>query len=133
MSRPAGVALEPFLRELFDTFDLDPKASFKISGEQIDGGFTLDSECSMTGSTCASCCAQASPCCDDRHAGAGPRPSIRLSTSVGALGRLAFGGRVWQKLDRFVLEHCTNFEAAAESGDVAAKRRQVEVVLALDR
>jgi hypothetical protein len=42
--RPRGFALEPFLRDLFDTFDLDPKASFKISGEQIDGGFTLDSE-----------------------------------------------------------------------------------------
>lgn len=42
--RPRGFELEPFLRDLFDTFDLDPKASFRISGEQIDGGFTLDSE-----------------------------------------------------------------------------------------
>jgi hypothetical protein len=42
--RPRGFALEPFLRDLFDMFDLDPKASFKITGEQIDGGFTLDGE-----------------------------------------------------------------------------------------
>ena len=42
--QPRGFALEPFLRDLFNLFDLDPKASFKISGEQIDGGFTLDSE-----------------------------------------------------------------------------------------
>jgi hypothetical protein len=42
--QPRGFALEPLLRELFDTFDLDPKASFKIAGEQIDGGFTLDGE-----------------------------------------------------------------------------------------
>jgi hypothetical protein len=39
-----GFAPEPLLRLLFDAFDLDPKASFKISGEQIGGGFTLDSE-----------------------------------------------------------------------------------------
>ena len=39
-----GFALEPFLRHVFDAFDLDPKASFKITGEQIDGGFTLDGE-----------------------------------------------------------------------------------------
>ncbi len=41
---PRGLALEPFLRDLFDSFDLDPKASFRITGEQIDGGFTLDME-----------------------------------------------------------------------------------------
>jgi len=37
-----GFAFEPFLRDLFDTFDLDPKASFKPRGEQVDGGLTLD-------------------------------------------------------------------------------------------
>jgi len=36
-----GFDFESFLKELFDTFDLDPKASFKVEGEQIDGGFTL--------------------------------------------------------------------------------------------
>jgi hypothetical protein len=39
-----GFALEPFLRELFDTFDLDPKASFRVTAEQVDGGFSLDHE-----------------------------------------------------------------------------------------
>jgi hypothetical protein len=39
-----GYALEPLLRDVFDAFDLDPKASFKVVGEQIDGGFTLDNE-----------------------------------------------------------------------------------------
>jgi Restriction endonuclease len=37
-----GYALEAFLNELFMMFDLDPKASFKIIGEQIDGAFTFD-------------------------------------------------------------------------------------------
>lgn len=37
-----GYQLERLLRELFDVFDLDPKAAFKIEGEQIDGGFTLN-------------------------------------------------------------------------------------------
>jgi hypothetical protein len=41
---PRGFALEPFLRDLFDAFDLNPKASFRITGEQIDGGFSLDME-----------------------------------------------------------------------------------------
>lgn len=39
-----GFALEPLLRGLFDVFDLDPKASFRVTGEQIDGGFSLDQE-----------------------------------------------------------------------------------------
>lgn len=39
-----GFALEGLLRDLFDCFDLDPKASFRIVGEQIDGGFSLDQE-----------------------------------------------------------------------------------------
>jgi hypothetical protein len=38
-----GYILEKILRELFDLFDLDPRASFKVIGEQIDGGFTFDS------------------------------------------------------------------------------------------
>lgn len=37
-----GYKLEPVLRELFELFDLDPKASFKIVGEQIDGAFTFE-------------------------------------------------------------------------------------------
>jgi len=37
-----GFTLERVMRELFTLFDLDPKASFRIVGEQIDGGFTFD-------------------------------------------------------------------------------------------
>lgn len=37
-----GRLFEPFLRELFDIFDLAPRGDFRIVGEQIDGGFTLD-------------------------------------------------------------------------------------------
>lgn len=37
-----GTALESFLRELFKLFDLDPRAAFRITGEQIDGSFVLD-------------------------------------------------------------------------------------------
>ncbi len=37
-----GHQLEKFLNELFLFFDLDPKSSFKITGEQIDGSFTFD-------------------------------------------------------------------------------------------
>jgi hypothetical protein len=37
-----GYALEDLLKDLFDAFDLDPKASFRVSGDQVDGGFTLD-------------------------------------------------------------------------------------------
>ncbi|RMD67035.1 hypothetical protein D6817_02710 [Candidatus Pacearchaeota archaeon] len=36
-----GYELEKLLNELFALFDLDPKASFKLSGEQIDGAFTF--------------------------------------------------------------------------------------------
>lgn len=38
-----GYRLEKVLRELFTLFDLDPKASFKVTGEQIDGAFTFQS------------------------------------------------------------------------------------------
>jgi len=37
-----GYRLEKIMRELFELFDLDPRASFKIVGEQIDGAFTFD-------------------------------------------------------------------------------------------
>ena len=37
-----GYFLERMLRELFELFDLDPRASFKIVGEQIDGAFTFE-------------------------------------------------------------------------------------------
>lgn len=37
-----GYKLEKIMKELFTLFDLDPKASFKITGEQIDGAFTFD-------------------------------------------------------------------------------------------
>lgn len=37
-----GYMLETLLRDLFDLFDLDPKASFKIVGEQIDGAFSFE-------------------------------------------------------------------------------------------
>lgn len=40
--RKRGYDLEHFLNELFTLFDLDPKSSFKIAGEQIDGAFTFD-------------------------------------------------------------------------------------------
>jgi restriction endonuclease Mrr len=36
-----GYDLEKLLNDLFILFDLDPKASFKITGEQIDGAFTF--------------------------------------------------------------------------------------------
>lgn len=38
-----GFQLEKIIRHLFEIFDLDPKASFRITGEQIDGAFTFDS------------------------------------------------------------------------------------------
>ena len=37
-----GFHLERIIRELFEIFDLDPKASFRITGEQIDGAFALE-------------------------------------------------------------------------------------------
>lgn len=39
-----GYKLEPLLTAVFEAFDLDPRGSFKIVGEQIDGGFSLDGE-----------------------------------------------------------------------------------------
>ena len=40
--RQRGFLLEKVIRGLFGLFDLDPKASFKIAGEQIDGAFSLE-------------------------------------------------------------------------------------------
>jgi len=37
-----GYDLERLLRGLFELFDLDPRASFRITGEQIDGAFTFE-------------------------------------------------------------------------------------------
>lgn len=37
-----GFSLEKVLKGLFEIFDLDPKASFRISGEQIDGAFSFE-------------------------------------------------------------------------------------------
>ena len=37
-----GFDLEKFLKQLFDLFDLDPRAAFRISGEQIDGSFSFE-------------------------------------------------------------------------------------------
>jgi hypothetical protein len=37
-----GFKLERLMKDLFDLFDLDPKASFRVVGEQIDGAFTFD-------------------------------------------------------------------------------------------
>lgn len=42
-SQSRGFKLEKILRSLFELFDLDPKASFRIVGEQIDGAFTFES------------------------------------------------------------------------------------------
>lgn len=37
-----GYALEKLVNGLFSLFDLDPKASFRLRGEQIDGAFSFD-------------------------------------------------------------------------------------------
>ena len=37
-----GYELETVLYDLFELFDLDPKASFRNTGEQLDGAFTLE-------------------------------------------------------------------------------------------
>jgi hypothetical protein len=36
-----GYQFEKILKELFELFDLDPKASFRLVGEQIDGAFSF--------------------------------------------------------------------------------------------
>jgi hypothetical protein len=37
-----GFAFESFLNDFFEYYDFDPRRSFKISGEQIDGAFTFE-------------------------------------------------------------------------------------------
>jgi len=37
-----GYKLETILQKLFDVFDLDPRASFRVVGEQIDGAFSFE-------------------------------------------------------------------------------------------
>lgn len=37
-----GFSLEKVLKGLFELFELDPKASFRITGEQIDGAFSFE-------------------------------------------------------------------------------------------
>ncbi|MFH1059947.1 MAG: hypothetical protein V1797_14880 [Pseudomonadota bacterium] len=37
-----GYQLEGLLRDIFELFDMDPKASFRTVGEQIDGAFTFE-------------------------------------------------------------------------------------------
>lgn len=37
-----GFKFEKLLKDLFEIFDLDPKASFRLTGEQIDGAFTFE-------------------------------------------------------------------------------------------
>lgn len=38
-----GFELERIMYDIFELFDLDPRASFRLTGEQIDGAFSLDS------------------------------------------------------------------------------------------
>ncbi len=37
-----GLLFEKFLRDLFDAYDLNPRGSFRITGEQIDGAFEFE-------------------------------------------------------------------------------------------
>lgn len=41
-SQSRGFELEKIMYDIFELFDLDPKASFRNIGEQIDGAFTLE-------------------------------------------------------------------------------------------
>jgi hypothetical protein len=40
--RERGRKLEPFLFDLFDAFDLQPRGAFSLTGEQIDGAFEMN-------------------------------------------------------------------------------------------
>lgn len=42
--QPRGYAFEKFLKLLFDKSGLSPRASYKITGEQIDGSFDVDGD-----------------------------------------------------------------------------------------
>lgn len=41
-SQGRGFELERIMYDIFELFDLDPKASFRIVGEQVDGAFSLE-------------------------------------------------------------------------------------------
>jgi restriction endonuclease len=41
---PRGYAFETFLRKLFEFYNLEPRSSFRLFGEQIDGSFILRNE-----------------------------------------------------------------------------------------
>lgn len=43
-SKQRGFAFEKFLYELFEVFELKPRSSFRLEGEQIDGSLELDGE-----------------------------------------------------------------------------------------
>jgi hypothetical protein len=40
-----GYAFEKYLKSLFEAFSLQPRGSFRTTGEQIDGSFILRDEC----------------------------------------------------------------------------------------
>ena len=42
--QPKGFAFEKFLNDLFDIHGLTPRGSFRLTGEQIDGSFELNSD-----------------------------------------------------------------------------------------
>lgn len=44
-----GYEFEKYLKNLFNTFDLDARGSFKLIGEQIDGSFVLDKNIYLLG------------------------------------------------------------------------------------
>ena len=39
-----GYEFEKYLKELFDAYDLSPRASFRLIGEQIDGSFVVHND-----------------------------------------------------------------------------------------
>jgi hypothetical protein len=43
-ARRRGLQLERFLYDLFNVFDLEPRGPFVLSGEQIDGAFSFDTD-----------------------------------------------------------------------------------------
>ncbi|RWO88374.1 hypothetical protein [Mesorhizobium sp.] len=42
--QPRGYAFEKFLHDLFAAYNLAPRGSFRLTGEQIDGSFALEGE-----------------------------------------------------------------------------------------
>jgi hypothetical protein len=45
MPQERGFAFEKYLKSLFEAFSLQPRGSFRTTGEQIDGSFILRDEC----------------------------------------------------------------------------------------